>query len=127
MNSLGPRRAVSNRPGRRRPASLAHRGLPFSSRGTSCTSSHIEDSPTRPEGGGAHDTDELSNLFTSNDARARIVLYAVRDKVADFATMKALAFCVSRDHARYMTRVCNGAGSVPRQCSATRHPVTVPQ
>ena len=59
---------------------------------------------------GAYDTGELSNLFTGNDARARIVLKAVRDKVADLTTMKALAFCVSRDHARYMTRVFNDAG-----------------
>ena len=59
---------------------------------------------------GAYDTGELSNLFTGNDARARIVLKAVRDKVADLTAMKALAFCVSRDHARYMTRVFNEAG-----------------
>ena len=59
---------------------------------------------------GAYDTGELSNLFTGNDARARIVLKAVRDKVADLTAMKALAFCVSRDHARYMTRVFNDAG-----------------
>ena len=59
---------------------------------------------------GAYDTGELSNLFTGNDARARIVLKALRDKVADLAAMKALGFCVSRDHARYMTRVFNDAG-----------------
>ncbi len=59
---------------------------------------------------GAYDAGELSNLFTGNDARARIVLKAVRDKVADLTAMKALAFCVSRDHARYMTRVFNEAG-----------------
>jgi superfamily II DNA or RNA helicase/HKD family nuclease len=59
---------------------------------------------------GAYDADELSNLFTGNDARARIVLKAVRNKVADLSAMKALAFCVSRDHARYMTRVFNDAG-----------------
>lgn len=59
---------------------------------------------------GAYDTAELSNLFTGNDARARIILRAVRDKVADLAGMKALGFCVSRDHARYMTRVFNEAG-----------------
>ncbi|WP_270888945.1 DUF3427 domain-containing protein [Pedococcus sp. 5OH_020] len=59
---------------------------------------------------GAYDTGELSNLFTGNDARARIVLKAVRDKVADLTAMKALGFCVSRDHARYMTKVFNEAG-----------------
>ncbi len=59
---------------------------------------------------GAYDTGELSNLFTGNDARARIVLKAVRDKVGDLTAMKALGFCVSRDHAHYMTRVFNEAG-----------------
>lgn len=59
---------------------------------------------------GAYDASELSNLFTGNDARARIVLNAVRDKVADLSSMKALGFCVSRDHAHYMTRVFNEAG-----------------
>ncbi len=59
---------------------------------------------------GAYDTGELSNLLTGNDARARIILKAVRGKVADLAAMKALGFCVSRDHARYMSRVFNEAG-----------------
>ena len=59
---------------------------------------------------GAYDPGELSNLFTGNDARARIVLKAVQDKVADLSRMKALGFCVSRDHAHYMTKVFNEAG-----------------
>ena len=44
---------------------------------------------------GSYDAAELSNLFTGNDARARIILGAVRDKVGDLSSMKALAFCVS--------------------------------
>lgn len=59
---------------------------------------------------GAYDPGELSNLLTGNDARARIILKAVRDKVADLTAMKALGFCVSREHARYMTRAFNDAG-----------------
>jgi superfamily II DNA or RNA helicase/HKD family nuclease len=59
---------------------------------------------------GAYDAKELSNLFTGNDARARLVLKALGDKVADLSSMKALAFCVSREHARYMTKVFNDAG-----------------
>jgi superfamily II DNA or RNA helicase/HKD family nuclease len=59
---------------------------------------------------GTYDATELSNLFTGNDARARIILKAVQDKVADLSTMKALGFCVSRDHAHYMSRVFNDAG-----------------
>jgi superfamily II DNA or RNA helicase/HKD family nuclease len=59
---------------------------------------------------GAYDAAELSNLFTGNDARARVVLKTVQDKVADLVSMKALGFCVSRDHAHYMSRVFNEAG-----------------
>lgn len=59
---------------------------------------------------GAYDTVELSNLVTGNDVRARIILAAVRDKIADPTSMRALGFCVSRDHARYMAHVFTGAG-----------------
>lgn len=59
---------------------------------------------------GAYDQAELSNVYTGNDARARLVLSAIRDKVGNLASMKALGFCVSRDHAHYMTRVFNEAG-----------------
>lgn len=59
---------------------------------------------------GAYDVEGLSRLYTGNDARSRIVLKAVRDKVAEPAAMKALGFCVSIDHARYMARVFTEAG-----------------
>ncbi len=59
---------------------------------------------------GSYDTKELSNLLTGNDARARIILKAVREKIADVSSMKALGFCVSQAHAHYMTRVFNDAG-----------------
>ncbi|WP_335940340.1 DUF3427 domain-containing protein [Streptomyces sp. PTD5-9] len=51
---------------------------------------------------GAYDTTALSNLFTGNDARARLVVQAVRDKVADPGSMRALGFCVSVAHAAFM-------------------------
>lgn len=59
---------------------------------------------------GAYDAGSLSTLFTGNGARARIILRAVRDKVADLTRMRALGFCVSRDHARDMARVFTAAG-----------------
>ena len=37
----------------------------------------------------------LSNLFTGNDARARLVVKQVEDKVTDPGSMRALGFCVS--------------------------------
>ncbi|WP_239456548.1 DUF3427 domain-containing protein [Nocardioides solisilvae] len=59
---------------------------------------------------GKYDESQLDNVFTGNDARARIVLAAVRDKISDVGHMKALGFCVSVAHAEYMTRVFNDAG-----------------
>lgn len=53
---------------------------------------------------------ELDNLYTGNDARARIVLAAVEDHIVDPHRMRALGFCVSVAHARYMARVFNDAG-----------------
>ena len=51
---------------------------------------------------GGYDLDALSGVYTGNDARTRIVLKELRDKVADVGAMRAMGFCVSVDHARYM-------------------------
>lgn len=59
---------------------------------------------------GRYDESQLEGVFTGNDARARIILAAVRDKIADVGQMRALGFCVSVAHAEYMTRVFNEAG-----------------
>ncbi|WP_405471484.1 DUF3427 domain-containing protein [Streptomyces anulatus] len=57
-----------------------------------------------------YDPTALSNLFTGNDARARLVVQAVKDKVADPGSMKALGFCVSVAHARFMADFFRRAG-----------------
>jgi superfamily II DNA or RNA helicase/HKD family nuclease len=59
---------------------------------------------------GRYDLGQLSAVYTGNDARARIILQAVADKVTVPSQMKALGFCVSVDHARYMADVFNAAG-----------------
>ena len=51
---------------------------------------------------GGYDLAALSTIYTGNDARTRIVLKELNDKVADVAAMRALGFCVSVEHARYM-------------------------
>ena len=66
---------------------------------------------------GKYDEAELSNVFTGNDARARIVLNQLRDKVADIGAMRALGFCVSVAHAEYMAGVFNDAGIPARAVS----------
>src|SRR5674476_1387336 len=59
---------------------------------------------------GVYDQMALSGVYTGNDARARIVLKQVLDKVSDVHSMHALGFCVSIAHAEYMARVFNEAG-----------------
>ncbi|GAB7006520.1 DEAD/DEAH box helicase [Nocardioides sp. AN3] len=59
---------------------------------------------------GRYDGAELSNLYTADDARARIILRELADKVLDPGAMRALGFCVDVAHADYMTRIFNDAG-----------------
>jgi len=60
--------------------------------------------------GRGYDVEGLSNLLTSNDAWARQVLAQVAARVDDARQMRALGFCVSVDHARFMARVFREAG-----------------
>ncbi|MEW9872623.1 DUF3427 domain-containing protein [Arthrobacter sp. HS15c] len=61
---------------------------------------------------GNYDAAQLSNLYTGNDARAAKVIRELRDKVTSTDQMRAIGFCVSVQHARYMAEVFNGAGIV---------------
>ncbi len=59
--------------------------------------------------GRGYDVDALSRLYTSSDAWARLVVKQVADHV-EVATMRALGFCVSIDHARFMAAHFNRHG-----------------
>ncbi len=59
---------------------------------------------------GGYDLSELSQVYTGNDARTRIVLDQLRDKIADVGEMRALGFCASVEHARYMAEQFVAAG-----------------
>lgn len=59
---------------------------------------------------GSYATADLDRVYTGNDARARLVLRALADRVADPAQMKAIGFCVSVAHAEYMTAVFSKHG-----------------
>lgn len=70
---------------------------------------------------GRYDETELSNVYTGNDRRARVILGQVRDKVLDPGSMRALGFCVSVAHAEFMARTFSEAGIPARAVSgATR-------
>ncbi len=60
--------------------------------------------------GRGYDVEGLSNLLTGNDAWARLVLQEVTRRVDDAGRMRALGFCVSVDHAKFMARAFTGAG-----------------
>jgi superfamily II DNA or RNA helicase/HKD family nuclease len=57
--------------------------------------------------GRGYDVEGLSNLITADDAWARQVIKALDDHVDDIHRVRALGFCVSVDHARFMARVFN--------------------
>lgn len=59
---------------------------------------------------GRYDEGELSHVYTGNRARAAIVLQQLRDKVIDPGSMRALGFCVSVAHARFMAETFTAAG-----------------
>ncbi|MGC5027576.1 DUF3427 domain-containing protein [Tsukamurella sp. DT100] len=59
---------------------------------------------------GKYDQTALGQLYTGNDARVRMVLKAIQDKLADPAQMRALGFCVSIEHAQYMADKFTEAG-----------------
>ncbi len=60
--------------------------------------------------GRGYDVSELTNVYTGDDKRVRLVLQAVRDKVADPGRMRSLGFCVSIQHAEYMAERFTTAG-----------------
>lgn len=60
--------------------------------------------------GTGYDVESLSNLITSTDAWARGILQQFADRVGDIQRVRALGFCVSVAHARYMARVFGECG-----------------
>ncbi len=59
---------------------------------------------------GNYVTEELSNLYTGDDIRVAKTLENVQRIVADPGSMRALGFCVSKEHARFMARKFTEAG-----------------
>lgn len=51
---------------------------------------------------GGYDRTELSNIYTGNDMRVRLILKELNKYVADIDKVKGLGFCVSKEHAEYM-------------------------
>lgn len=59
---------------------------------------------------GGYAPEELSNLYTADDRRVSKLLEAIQRIVYRPGEMRALGFCVSKEHARYMARKFTEAG-----------------
>lgn len=63
---------------------------------------------------GGYDRSELSNLYTLKEAvakrRAALIVESLKRYVADIVDIKALGFCVSKEHARFMAEYFNACG-----------------
>ncbi|MDP2522504.1 DUF3427 domain-containing protein [Neptunomonas phycophila] len=53
---------------------------------------------------GRYDIAQLTNLYTHNQVRFDKILLSMQEIITDTGKMKALAFCVSKDHAQYMAQ-----------------------
>ncbi len=53
---------------------------------------------------GRYDIAELTNLYTHNDQRVMRILQSLDEIVTDIAQIRALAFCVSKEHANFMAQ-----------------------
>ncbi len=60
--------------------------------------------------GRGYDTEALTNVLTGTDASARQVVKELSQRVDDLGSMRALGFCVSVEHARFMAKSFNDAG-----------------
>ncbi|GIU33345.1 DUF3427 domain-containing protein [Shewanella schlegeliana] len=53
---------------------------------------------------GRYDVAELTKLYTYNDQRVFRILQSLEEIITDISKMRALAFCVSKDHANFMAQ-----------------------
>ena len=51
---------------------------------------------------GRYDVSQLTNVYTNNQSRIEKILLSLQEIITDLSKMRALAFCVSKEHAKYM-------------------------
>ena len=59
---------------------------------------------------GGYERSALSKVYTGNDMRVFLILKQLRKYVTDMDGVKGLGFCISKEHARYMSDKFNEAG-----------------
>lgn len=57
-----------------------------------------------------YDHEALGDIYTGNDARVDLILRQLRRRVASPRSVRALAFCVSVEHAEFMARALTARG-----------------
>jgi hypothetical protein len=57
-----------------------------------------------------YEKSDLSKIYTGNDVRAKMVMEALSKYCTDVNEIKGLGFCVSKDHAEYMSKIFNYYG-----------------
>ena len=73
---------------------------------------------------GRYATEELSNLYSGDDQRVAKLLEAIQRIVHEPSGMRALGFCVSVDHARFMAKKFSEAGLESVALSGEDDPTT---
>ncbi|MDD2222220.1 MAG: DUF3427 domain-containing protein [Pseudomonas sp.] len=53
---------------------------------------------------GRYDIGQLTNLYTHNHVRVNKIVQSLQEIVTDIGSIRALAFCVSREHADFMSK-----------------------
>lgn len=53
---------------------------------------------------GRYDIAQLTNVYTNNQSRVDKILLNLQEIITDISKMRALAFCVSKEHAKYMSK-----------------------
>jgi superfamily II DNA or RNA helicase len=53
---------------------------------------------------------ELAHVYTGNEARVALIVEQLRRRVVDVSSVRALAFCVSVEHAEFMARALSARG-----------------
>jgi superfamily II DNA or RNA helicase len=84
-----------------------HQLVPFSYFGVA-DNLDLRDIPWRR--GTGYDVEKLTNAITATDVWARAVMKQFHERMVSSEGTRALGFCVSVEHARYMARVFNSAG-----------------
>lgn len=72
--------------------------------------------------GQGYDAAALTARYTVHDGRVRLIAQALRDKVTDVRRMRAIGFCVSIDHAEFMTRRFVELTGIPAMAVTSRTP-----